>query len=340
MKLIIDAMGGDNAPLEIVKGALSGQKRWGVDVTLTGDTTAILQALEACGEKTLPQGMEIVHTTETVEMCDDPATVFRRKKDTSMGVGLTMLRDGRADAMVSAGSTGALLTGATLIVKRIRGIRRAAMAPVIPTTTGQAVLIDCGANAECTPEYLVQFAYLGSYYAHRVLGVERPRVGLLNIGTEESKGTALQKETHALLTQADVEGRLRFVGNVEPTQLLSGQVDVVVCDGFSGNVLLKSVEGTAGFLMNRLKKTLTRSTANKLAALVLRNDLGELKALLDVSEVGGTPLLGLTRPVIKAHGSSDARAIRSAVKQAIACVEADVCGRIEKNIAQMRIKNT
>ena len=198
MKLIIDAMGGDNAPLEIVKGALSGQKRWGVDVTLTGDTTAILQALEACGEKTLPQGMEIVHTTETVEMCDDPATVFRRKKDTSMGVGLTMLRDGRADAMVSAGSTGALLTGATLIVKRIRGIRRAAMAPVIPTTTGQAVLIDCGANAECTPEYLVQFAYLGSYYAHRVLGVERPRVGLLNIGTEDSKGTDLQKETLAL----------------------------------------------------------------------------------------------------------------------------------------------
>ena len=212
MKLIIDAMGGDNAPLEIVKGALSGQKRWGVDVTLTGDTAAILQALEACGEKTLPQGMEIVHTTETVEMCDDPATVFRRKKDTSMGVGLTMLRDGRADAMVSAGSTGALLTGATLIVKRIRGIRRAAMAPVIPTTTGQAVLIDCGANAECTPEYLVQFAYLGSYYAHRVLGVERPRVGLLNIGAEDSKGTDLQKETLRWLREAHTAGHLNFIG--------------------------------------------------------------------------------------------------------------------------------
>ena len=241
MKLIIDAMGGDNAPLEIVKGALSGQKRWGVDVTLTGDTTAILQALEACGEKTLPQGMEIVHTTETVEMCDDPATVFRRKKDTSMGVGLTMLRDGRADAMVSAGSTGALLTGATLIVKRIRGIRRAAMAPVIPTTTGQAVLIDCGANAECTPEYLVQFAYLGSYYAHRVLGVERPRVGLLNIGTEDSKGTDLQKETLRWLREAHTAGHLNFIGNIEAKEAIKGGCDVIVCDGFSGNVLLKTM---------------------------------------------------------------------------------------------------
>ena len=174
MKIIIDAMGGDNAPLEIVKGALAAQKRWGVDVLLTGDTVAILKAMESCGVKELPAGMEIANTTETVEMCDDPATVFRRKKDTSMGVALQMLRDGKGDAVVSAGSTGALLTGATLIVKRVRGIRRAAMAPVIPTSTGKAVLIDCGANAECTPEYLVQFAYLGNFYARRILGLESP----------------------------------------------------------------------------------------------------------------------------------------------------------------------
>lgn len=316
MKLIIDAMGGDNAPLEIVKGALSGQKRWGVDVTLTGDTTAILQALEACGEKTLPQGMEIVHTTETVEMCDDPATVFRRKKDTSMGVGLTMLRDGRADAMVSAGSTGALLTGATLIVKRIRGIRRAAMAPVIPTTTGQAVLIDCGANAECTPEYLVQFAYLGSYYAHRVLGVERPRVGLLNIGTEDSKGTDLQKETLRWLREAHTAGHLNFIGNIEAKEAIKGGCDVIVCDGFSGNVLLKTMEGTADMLLSNLKTILLSSLGAKIGALLIKNKLGGLKKKLSTSAAGGAPLLGVAKPVIKAHGNSKAEALKNAIRVA------------------------
>ena len=205
MKIIIDAMGGDNAPLEIVKGALLGMEHWGVEVLLTGDTEAILRALRDCGHDTIPHGMEIVHTSETVDMCDDPSKVFRHKKDTSMGVGLTLLRDGKADALVSAGSTGALLAGATLITKRIRGIRRAAMAPVIPTTGGRAVLIDCGANAECTPEYLLQFAYLGSFYAGRVLGLECPRVGLLNIGTEDSKGTDLQKAALALLRQGAPE---------------------------------------------------------------------------------------------------------------------------------------
>lgn len=335
MKLIIDAMGGDNAPLEIVKGALSGQKRWGVDVTLTGDTTAILQALEACGEKTLPQGMEIVHTTETVEMCDDPATVFRRKKDTSMGVGLTMLRDGRADAMVSAGSTGALLTGATLIVKRIRGIRRAAMAPVIPTTTGQAVLIDCGANAECTPEYLVQFAYLGSYYAHRVLGVERPRVGLLNIGTEDSKGTALQKEAYALLKNAGEKGLVNFVGNVEARDVPLGAVDVVVCDGFNGNVLLKTIEGTAMFMGSLMKKMFKKNLLSKLGYLLCASGVKDLMKMLDYREIGGTPFLGIRKPVIKAHGASDVLAFRNAVKQAADVAASDITGELEENLQRL-----
>ena len=335
MKLIIDAMGGDNAPLEIVKGALSGQKRWGVDVTLTGDTTAILQALEACGEKTLPQGMEIVHTTETVEMCDDPATVFRRKKDTSMGVGLTMLRDGRADAMVSAGSTGALLTGATLIVKRIRGIRRAAMAPVIPTTTGQAVLIDCGANAECTPEYLVQFAYLGSYYAHRVLGVERPRVGLLNIGTEDSKGTALQKEAYALLKNAGEKGLVNFVGNVEARDVPLGAVDVVVCDGFNGNVLLKTIEGTAMFMGSLMKRMFKKNLLSKLGYLLCASGVKDLMKMLDYREIGGTPFLGIRKPVIKAHGASDVLAFRNAVKQAADVAASDITGELEENLQRL-----
>ena len=211
MRIIVDAMGGDNAPLAIVKGALQGQKRWGVDITLTGDEAAIRQALIQCGVTALPQGMDIVPTTEEVTMEDDPSTVFRRKKDTSMGVGLTLLRDGQGDAFISAGSTGALLTGATLITKRIRGIRRAAMAPIMPTVTGRAVLIDCGANAECTPEYLLQFAYLGSFYARHVLGIENPRVGLLNIGVEAEKGTDLQRQTRALLMQ---QPRLNFIGNI------------------------------------------------------------------------------------------------------------------------------
>ena len=333
MKLIIDAMGGDNAPLEIVKGALSGQKRWGVDVTLTGDTTAILQALEACGEKTLPQGMEIVHTTETVEMCDDPATVFRRKKDTSMGVGLTMLRDGRADAMVSAGSTGALLTGATLIVKRIRGIRRAAMAPVIPTTTGQAVLIDCGANAECTPEYLVQFAYLGSYYAHRVLGVERPRVGLLNIGTEDSKGTDLQKETLRWLREAHTAGHLNFIGNIEAKEAIKGGCDVIVCDGFSGNVLLKTIEGTAKTLMRNLKAALMSTALSKVGALLVKGPLGALKEKMSPDTYGGTPLLGVKGAVIVGHGSSNETAVKNGIAVAAATVRAHVPEVIAERVA-------
>jgi len=273
-----------------------------------------------------------------VEMCDDPATVFRRKKDTSMGVGLTMLRDGRADAMVSAGSTGALLTGATLIVKRIRGIRRAAMAPVIPTTTGQAVLIDGGANAECTPEYLVQFAYLGSYYAHRVLGVERPRVGLLNIGTEDSKGTDLQKETLRWLREAHTAGHLNFIGNIEAKEAIKGGCDVIVCDGFSGNVLLKTMEGVGKFLLKSLKEMFLSSTKTKLAAGLVKGDLGQMKKLLDPSEVGGTPFLGIQKPVIKAHGGSNARAIENAVLRAKEYAESGFIADIQANIEHMRVQ--
>ena len=234
MKIIIDAMGGDNAPVEIVKGALQGQKRFGVDVVLTGDITEILKALESCGESTLPKGVEIAHADEAVEMCDDPATVFRRKKNTSMGLGLNMVKDGKGDAFISAGSTGALLTGATLIVKRVRGIRRAAMAPLIPTSTGKAVLIDCGANADCTSEYLVQFAYLGSFYASRALGIEKPRVGLLNIGAEDTKGDQLRLDTYKVLQAAGEAGDLNFIGNIEAKEAIKGGCDVIVADGFTG----------------------------------------------------------------------------------------------------------
>ena len=337
MKIIVDAMGGDNAPLEIVKGALQGRARWGVDIVLTGDAAQILRALEECGEKTVPQGVEIANATQTVEMCDDPATVFRHKKDTSMGVGLTMLRDGKADALVSAGSTGALLTGATLITKRVRGIRRAAMAPVIPTTTGRAVLIDCGANAECTPEYLVQFAYLGNFYAKRVLGIGTPRVGLLNIGAEDSKGTDLQKQTLVRLREADAAGHLHFIGNIEAKEAIKGGCDVIVTDGFSGNILLKTMEGVGSFAGSALKGMFKKNLLTKLAALAVMPGLRDFKAQLDPNKVGGTAFIGISKPVIKAHGSSDARAIYNAIRQAIAFVDSGIIDDITANISYMRV---
>ena len=220
MKIIVDAMGGDFAPLAPVKGALMAQEKYGVDIVLTGKTEEILKALQQCGCKELPKGMEIANATEVVEICDDPATAFKHKKDSSLTVGLNMLHAGDADGFVSAGSTGALLAGATLVVKRIRGLRRAALAPTIPTAKGKAVLIDCGANAECTVEYLLQFAYLGSYYAQKVLGVKNPRIGLLNIGAEESKGDTLRRETYQKLKEAGEAGHLNFTGNIEAKEAM------------------------------------------------------------------------------------------------------------------------
>ena len=337
MKIIIDAMGGDNAPLEIVKGALQGHKRFGADIVLTGDTETILRAVEACGEKTLPQGVEIAHADEVVEMCDDPATVFRKKKNSSMALGLNMVREGKGDAFVSAGSTGALLTGATLLVKRVRGIRRAAMAPTIPTTTGKAVLIDCGANAECTPEYLVQFAYLGSFYASRVLGIEQPRVGLLNIGTEDSKGTELQRETLRWLREAGEAGHLNFIGNIEAKEAIKGGCDVIVTDGFSGNVMLKTMEGVGSMAGSAIKGIFKKNLLTKLAALVVMPGLNDFKAMMDPNKVGGTAFVGISRPVIKAHGSSNAEAIENAIGQAIHFAESGIIADIEENIDLMKI---
>ena len=337
MKIIIDAMGGDNAPVEIVKGALQGQKRFGVDVVLTGDTTEILKALESCGESTLPKGVEIAHADEVVEMCDDPATVFRRKKNTSMGLGLNMVKDGKGDAFISAGSTGALLTGATLIVKRVRGIRRAAMAPLIPTSTGKAVLIDCGANADCTAEYLVQFAYLGSFYAQRVMGIEKPRVGLLNIGAEDSKGTDLQRETLALLREAGEAGHLNFIGNIEAKEAIKGGCDVIVTDGFSGNVMLKTMEGVGSLAGTALKGIFKKNLLTKLAALAVMPGLNSFKAMMDPNKINNTAFVGISKPVIKAHGSSNAEAIENAIGQAVQFAGSGIIADIESNIELMKI---
>ena len=338
MKIIVDAMGGDNAPQAIIQGALDAHRLHGVDIILVGRAAEVLRAVEACGEKTLPAGVELKDASEVVEIADDPATAFKMKKDSSLTVGLNMLKAGEGDAFVSAGSTGALLSGATLLVKRIRGIRRAAMGPVIPVLGGRAILCDCGANAECTPEYLLQFAYLGNYYAKRVLGVEEPRVALLNIGAEEEKGDTLRRETYALLQAASDAGRLRFTGNIEASDAMLGGADVIVADGFTGNILLKGVEGTGKFLLKELKKMFFSSTKTKLAAALVKSDLSDMKKLMDPSEIGGTPFLGISKPVIKAHGSSDARAICNAVLRAKEYAESGFIADIEANIDAMKLE--
>ena len=333
MKIIVDAMGGDNAPEAIVKGSLYARDRLGVELVLVGRK----EDIEVCLGEHSRDGIEIVDAREVVTMEDDPSTACRRKKDSSMTVALNLVKEGRGDAMVSAGSTGALLTGATLIVKRIRGIRRAAMAPVLPSGDSGIMLIDCGANAECTPEYLLQFAYMGSYYAKKIMGLDNPRVGLLNIGVEETKGGELQHNTYPLLKTAHEEGRLNFVGNVEASTMFLGGVDVVVADGFSGNIVLKTAEGVAKWLFKELKGTFMASTKNKLAAAVIKDDVKGIKKRIDPNEVGGTALLGISKPVIKAHGSSDASAIFAAIRQAEIFAASGLIEDITSNIDYMRI---
>lgn len=337
MKIIVDAMGGDNAPGAVVRGALEARKAHGVDILLVGRTADILRVVEECGEKTLPAGVEVRDAAEVVEISDAPATAFKKKKNSSLTVGLNLLKDGAGDAFVSAGSTGALLSGATLVVKRIRGIRRAAMGPVLPTATGRMILCDCGANAVCNPEDLLQFAYLGSYYAKRVLKIDNPRVGLLNIGAEEEKGDPLRLEAYALLKKAGDAERIRFVGNIEAGDAMLGGADVVVADGFTGNVMLKSVEGTGKFFLKQLKTLFMTNPKTKIAAAMLKGDLTDMKKALDPSEVGGTPFLGVSKPVIKAHGSSNARAISNAILRAKEYAESGFIEDVQKNVGLMKI---
>ena len=337
MKIIVDAMGGDHAPLEIVKGALRAKKELGVELLLVGREEAIREILTQ--ENAEMAGIEIVDAREVISMEDDPSTATRRKKDSSMAVALNLLKDERGDAGVSAGSTGALLTGATLTVKRIKGIRRAALAPVLPAGEHGVMLIDCGANVECTSEYLLQFAYMGSFYAKKLMGCENPRVGLLNVGTEDTKGGELQHQTFALLKQAHEEGRINFIGNVEGTGVFNGSADVIVTDGFTGNVLLKGTEGVIKYMMKALKGVFYSSTKNKLAALVLKKDLAAMKKSMDVNEVGGTALVGISKPVIKAHGSSNEASFFAAIRQAVAFVQSGIIDEIKENIDYMKLKN-
>lgn len=339
MKIILDAMGGDHAPEAPVLGAIQAAKDFGAQITLVGRGQQILDVLNQNGIADLPEGVQIANADDVVDMHDDPAEAVRKKKNSSMMVGLRMLAEGEGDAFISAGSTGALLSGATLIVKRVKGVRRAAMGPAMPNKAGgKTVILDCGANAECTPEFLLQFGLIGSLYAKKALGIENPRVGLLNIGTEDTKGTPLQKEAYALLTDACQKGMLNFVGNVEARDVPLGAVDVIVCDGFSGNVLLKSIEGTASFMGSLMKGLFKKNIFTKIGYLLCKSGVNEFKKMLDYREIGGTPFLGIKKPVIKAHGSSDVRAFRNAVKQAMDAANSDISQELEQGLARLNAK--
>ena len=336
MKIILDAMGGDNAPKAPVLGAIQAVKDFSAQITLVGRGEEILKVMRENNIRDLPEGVEIANADDVVEMHDDPGSVIHKRKNSSMVVGLKMLSDGQGDAFVSAGSTGALLTGATLLVKRVKGIRRAAMGPAMPNKAGgKTVICDCGANAECTPEFLLQFGLVGSLFAKKTYGVENPKVGLLNIGTEDSKGTSLQKEAYALLTDAHNKGLINFVGNVEARDVPLGAVDVVVCDGFNGNVLIKSIEGTAMFMGSLMKKMFKKNIFSKIGYLLCKSGVKELVKMLDYREIGGTQFLGIKKPVIKAHGSSDALAFRNAVKQAMDAAENDFSAELEQGLKQL-----
>ncbi len=336
MKIIIDAMGGDRAPEQIVLGALQAAKEFGVKIVLIGRGEELLACMKSQGWDTLPAGVEVANAEDVVDMHADPVEVLRQHRGSSMVLGLKMLADGGGDAFISAGNSGALLTAATLVVKRIRGIRRAAFAPLLPVGGG-TILIDAGANNECTPEYLLQFGCMGSLYAKKAHHKPEPRVALLNNGAEEGKGDELHRAAYELLKQAGENGTINFIGNIEARDVPDGGADVVVADGFSGNVLLKSIEGTAIYMSKLMKEMFTRSAVSKLGYLCCKKGVNHIKQQMDYREVGGSILVGITKPVIKAHGSSDARAIRGAIKQAIAAVESDFCEDIRANVAAMSL---
>ena len=337
MRIILDAMGGDLAPQAPVMGAIAAARDFGAQITLVGRGAEILKVLRDNGIQDLPQGITVSDAEEVVDMHDDPANVIRKKKNSSMVVGLRMLAEGEGDAFISAGSTGALLSGATLIVKRVKGIRRAAMGPLMPNKAGgKTMLLDCGANAECTPEFLLQFGLVGSLYMKKQ-GIENPRVGLLNIGTEDTKGTPLQKEAHALLTNAAQQGLINFIGNIEGRDALMGEVDVVVCDGFSGNVMLKTIEGTAYFMGSLMKhKIFKRNLWGVIGYLFCRKGVKEVFGMMDYRQIGGTQFLGIRKPVIKVHGSSDELAFRNAVKQAVAAAENNIADELEQYLSVLK----
>lgn len=327
MRVIVDAFGGDNAPLEVIKGCARAVSELGVNVVLTGSRNKIEKCAAENGISL--SGIEIEHTDDVFDIHEEPKEIIKSGSNSSMALGLRLLSEGKGDAFVSAGSTGALVMGATFIVKRIKGIKRVAPSPVMPADNGSFVLVDAGANTECRPEMLVQFAVMGSAYMEKVMGVKDPRVGLLNIGSEETKGRELEIAAYKLLE----ESGLNFVGNIEARDMPKGEVQVVVTDGFTGNIALKLYEGMGSFFSKKLKWIF--SGLGKIGAIVSLGKIKELRRQMDYKEVGGSALLGVKKPVIKAHGSSDATAFFNAVRQAKKIVDGNVIGEIENYVSRM-----
>ena len=326
--IAVDAMGGDNAPFDIIKGAADAASS-DVKLILIGDEKIIVSELK---KYDYPEGsIEILNTTQVITGEDVPTVAIKKKKDSSMVVGLNMLKEGYAGAFISAGNTGALLTGATLIAGRIRGIERPALAGLLPNDNKTyTLLMDCGANIDCKPSYLLQFAEVGSIYMENVLGIKNPRVGLLNIGTEDEKGSAVVKEAFGLLKESD----LNFIGNVEASMVSTGIADVIVCDGFVGNIVLKHTEGLAKSIMKMVKEELMSSKKSKIGALLAKGAFKNLKKRFDYREVGGAPFLGLNALVVKAHGSSDAKAISGAINQCNIFIKNDIVNKIKDKISE------
>ncbi len=326
MNIIVDAFGGDNSPVEIVKGCLDALDEFDIDITLVG--TKELDRI--CEENGLDLSRFKVEYADSVVDMNEPGTiVLKEKADSTIGVGLKMLYDGKGDAFLSAGNSGAICAGATLIVKRIKGIKRPGFATIFPGVNGYTMLMDAGANVDCKPVYLLQFAKMGSIYMEKVMGIKNPRVGLANVGTEEHKGTQLQLDAYKLLK----ESGLNFIGNIEGRDIPSSACDVVVCDGFTGNLIIKTFEGVAISFMNEIKKVFTKNLKTKLAAGLVLSDFKEFKAKFDYNEIGGAPILGCAKPVFKAHGSSKAKAIKNALKAVKNYVEQDVVREISEVIS-------
>ncbi len=324
----LDAMGGDNAPSEIVKGAVEAVKDSGrIVVKLVGAEDAVRAELAKYDYDT--ERISVINATEVIETAEPPVLAIRRKKDSSMVVAFNLVKNGEADAFVSAGSTGAILVGGQLIVGRIRGIDRPPLAPVFPTAKGPSLLVDCGANVDARPDHLLKFAQMGSIYMENVLGVKNPRVAIVNVGSEEEKGNALVKETFPLLKEcADIN----FIGSIEAKEIPAGYADVIVCDAFVGNCILKMFEGVGMTLVSEIKHEMMSSFRGKLGALLVKPALKKVLKKYDATEYGGAPLIGLKGLVIKSHGSSDAKEIRNSILQCISFVENDITGKIKQSI--------
>lgn len=334
MKIIVDAMGGDYAPEQIIKGAMLAVDEFEIDeIIFTGDEKAILSSAKENNIEL--KNYSIVNCTQIIGMEDDAKSVLKEKKDSSMAVGFKLLNDGVGDAFVSAGNTGAITVGATLITKRIKGVKRPAIASVIPGEQNPFLLMDCGANAECRSEFLSQFGLLGSIYMKNVMKVANPRIALANNGAESTKGTPVIKETYALMSAQNYN----FVGNIEGREIPKGCADVVVADGFTGNLILKTYEGVAKVLMNAIKNAFYKNTLSKLSYLGVRSGIDEMKTKFDYKEYGGAVLLGVRKPVIKAHGSADARTFKNAIKQAVWFIQTDLIEKIEKSLNEEKADN-